>query len=96
MNLFPSQDSIASYINSPDSIAYKTLIAIYAERYIELTSMIFDLYPFIPFLSQTLRQGVFEELKDKVEKIEKEISKARARVTLWKVRKVFGLISVEK
>jgi hypothetical protein len=39
----------------------------YAERYIELGSMVFDLYPFIPFLNKDARLYIAEKLSIKVE-----------------------------
>jgi hypothetical protein len=52
--------------------------------------MVFDLYPFIPFLSQNSRNDIIKGLTEKVSSIEDELRKARALISLFKLRKVFG------
>jgi hypothetical protein len=72
--------------------AYKRLIITHAERFIELASMVFDIYPFIPFLGVQTRQEIVDELTAKVASVENPQRHARALITLFKVKKVFGLL----
>lgn len=64
----------------------------HAERYLELASMVFDLQPFIPFLSAETKQEIVATLEAKVSEIENPLRKARAVISLYKLRKVFGFI----
>jgi len=65
----------------------------YAMRYIELSSMVYDLYPFIPMLVKENRIKILEKLRERVENITDDKRKARATITLYKIRKIFGLYS---
>ena len=73
-----------------NSESYKSLIIIHAERFIELDSMVFDLYPFIPFLNDSSKTEISSALEKKLALIENPLRHSRALITLYKVRKVFG------
>lgn len=70
------------------------MIKEYAMRYLELNSMMFDLYPFIPFLSYHRREEIVQEIeKERVEQEESSDNKRKARVeiSIFKMKKVFGM-----
>jgi hypothetical protein len=64
----------------------------HADRFIELASMIFDLQPFIPFISSETRTEIIAELETKVASIADPLRQSRALITLFKVKKVFGTL----
>ena len=55
------EQSVQNFIDL-NSTSYKASVLTYAERYFELSSMIFDLFPFIPFLSETTRREIADSL----------------------------------
>ena len=63
----------------------------YAERYIELTSLLFDLYTFIPYFNTQQRIDVVTYLESKMQVIGDGIRKARASINVHKLRKIAGL-----
>lgn len=55
--------------------------------------MVFDLYPFIPMINQKLRQEIIEELPAYINtNIENPTRQARAIISLYKLKRVFGLL----
>ena len=62
----------------------------YTHRYIELNSMLFDLYPFVPMLSKETRSAVIAKVRETIDAITDEKRKARATINLYKMIKVFG------
>lgn len=84
---------IQSFI-AKNSESYKALIIIHAERFIELASMVFDLYPFIPFLNNTTRDEISTTLDKKLALIENPLRHSRSLISLFKVRKVFGQLKI--
>jgi hypothetical protein len=75
--------------------AFRSLVVLHATRFIELSSMVFDLYPFIPFLSQETRQEILNELSAVVAQIEDPMRHVRAMINLFKVQKVFGSLKFD-
>lgn len=66
----------------------------YSVRYIELGSMVFDLYPFVPFLSPLQRHKLHEKLTFHVKQHQTEpMRRARSTINLFKLLKMLGLIS---
>eukprot|EP00347_Sterkiella_histriomuscorum_P023059 403336110 len=90
IRLFENEVQINSYIEEGIQ-SYKNQIQDYAIRYIELNSMVFDLYPFIPFLNKNLRHQLSEEFQNQVEQIQDPVRRGRATINLHKLRKVLGL-----
>lgn len=88
------EQSVQNFIDL-NSSSYKALVLTYAERYFELSSMIFDLYPFIPFLSEITRREIADFLQAKLGTIADPVRNSRALITLYKVKKVFGLMKTE-
>ena len=91
--IFCPSDAVQKLVarNSPD--AFRNQVTLYAERYIELSSMVFDLYPFIPFLSEEDKREIVVSLEAKV--ITEPQRVARSRLSIAKVKKVFGFLKVE-
>ncbi len=52
--------------------------------------MLFDVYPFLPFLNEEQRQSLVKKVEDE------ENGRSRAKVGLWKVKKVNGLLNTDK
>ena len=61
----------------------------------ELTSVLFDVYPFIPYLNRDGRLKLLTLLQGKVESRVEQASRGRAVTTLWKAKKVLGLLGFE-
>lgn len=55
--------------------------------------MVFDLYPYIPFVNKQLRQAIADELQSKVDQIGDLTRQGRAIISLYKLKKVLGLYS---
>lgn len=63
-----NDSEIETFINR-NSDSYKNTILTFADRYLEQASMIFDLFPFIPFISQLTKTEIATQLEAKLTQI---------------------------
>ena len=66
------------------------MVKTHAVNYIELASMVFDIVAYAPLMAAEARKEVVEAMEEK--KIEDKVRRARARLSVNKVKKVFGLM----
>ncbi|CDW74130.1 UNKNOWN [Stylonychia lemnae] len=95
LSLFSDQNEINQFIEEGIQ-SYRTLIIQYALRYLELNSMAFDLYPFIPILNEQIRRDILDVLRNHLESVENPQKNARCTINLHKVKKVFGLFGEDQ
>lgn len=91
----PDIESGVAHFVAKDTNAFKAAMLTHAERYFELASMIFDLQPYVPLISEDAKQEIITALEAKLSTIADVHRQARALITLYKVRKVFGVMGTE-
>lgn len=69
---------------------FKDTLLEYAKRYIELGSLVFDLYTFIPYLNEQDRRDIVKELDEQIFNQEDSVRKLRATINLHKINKIFS------
>ena len=75
---------------SPDAGVVTALVKTHAVNYIELASMVFDIVAYTPLMGIEARREVVEAMEER--KAVDKVREARARMSVEKVKKVFGLM----